>query len=270
MPTLIDRVPAHLLDELVEGSWLPIVGAGLSRNAVVTGGDAPVSWPGLGAALQAAVDGSDASTGTLEIISAFEQAYGRVALIDRTASLVRAHDAQPGKAHAAFTSIGFDTVITTNFDFLLERAYDRSGKGCLPVVDETQLSTPNRYTGPRLVKFHGDINHPARMVITEDDYDNFLNDYPLLTTSVTAMLVEKTGLLIGYSLDDPDTRQLLAIIKRRLGRMSKPLWTIQVGAPTHVVSRYERRGVKVINLPLKRHEDVGDVLAAFFDEIATY
>jgi hypothetical protein len=262
MALLIERIPRHLLDELVEGSWLPIVGAGFSRNAIVKTGEAPVSWAELGSALGRDIDGTDSTSGTLEVISAFEHAYGRVALVDRTAALIRAHDASPGAAHLAFARVGFTNVITTNFDFLLERSYEQIGKGCLPVVDETQLSTPNRYAGPRLVKFHGDVNHPASMVITEDDYDQFLHAFPLLATSVTAMLVERTGILFGYSLDDPDSRQLLALIKRRLGRMYRPLWTIQVGAPNH--------GVKVINLPLSGGQSVGDVLERFFSELAQY
>ncbi|MFE5837549.1 SIR2 family protein [Arthrobacter sp. NPDC056493] len=270
MASLIDRVPRHLLDELVEGSWLPIVGAGFSRNATIERGDAPVSWPELGTALGRDVDGTDSTSGTLEVISAFEHAFGRVALVDRTAGLIRAHDAKPGAAHLAFARVGFTNVITTNFDFLLERAYEQIGKGCLPVVDETQLSTPNRYAGPRLVKFHGDVNHPASMVITEDDYDQFLQAFPLLATSVTAMLVERTGVLVGYSLDDPDSRQLLGLIKRRLGRMYRPLWTIQVGAPNHMIHRYERRGVKVINLPVGSGLSIGDVLEKFFTELAQY
>jgi hypothetical protein len=270
MASLIDHVPQHLLDELVEGSWLPIVGAGFSRNAVIQAGKPPVSWAELGAALGRDIDGADATSGTLEAISAFEQAFGRVALVDKTASLIRAHDAQPGAAHLAFARIGFTNVVTTNFDLLLEKAYEQINKGCLPVVDETQLSTPNRYAGPRLVKFHGDINHPARMVITEDDYDRFIDAHPLLATSVTAMLIERTGILVGYSLDDPDTRQILALIKRRLGRMYRPIWAIQVAAPAHVVNRFERRGVKVINLPKKRTSSTREVLEEFFGDIARY
>ncbi|MCQ4118380.1 SIR2 family NAD-dependent protein deacylase [Rhodococcus tibetensis] len=270
MVVLIDRVPRHLLDELVEGSWLPIIGAGFSRNAVFRDGDPPASWAELGAALGSDIEGVDDSIGTLEAISAFEQAYGRVALIDRTSSLIRAHDAGPGPAHVAFARIGFSNVVTTNFDLLLERAYERIDKGCLPVVDETQLSTPNRYAGPRLIKFHGDINHPARMVITEDDYDRFLQVFPLLVTSVTAMLVERTGVLVGYSLDDPDTRQILALIKTRLGNMKRPLWSVQIDATPQVVNRYERRGVKVINSPGIRGRGAGEILEQFFDELAQY
>jgi len=140
----------------------------------------------------------------------------------------------------------------------------------MPVWDEAQLSTPNRYAGPRVVKMHGDIHHPDRLVLTEDDYDNFLHSYPLLATSITAMFIDRTAVLIGYSLDDPDTRQLLALVKRRLGRLTRPMWTIQVDAPPHIVSRYERRGVKVINLPAIRGRSIGDQLEQLFIELGQY
>jgi hypothetical protein len=216
------------------------------------------------------VNDVDQTVGPLEALSAYEHAFGRIDLIDCIARLIRAHDAIPGPAHLAFAKIGFADIITTNFDLLLERAYDAVGKGCLPLLDEVQLSTPNRYAGPRVIKMHGDINHPNRMVITEDDYDQFLEAYPLLATSITAMLIDHTAVLVGYSLDDPDTRQLLSLVKRRLGRLTRPLWAIQVAAPAHIVSRYERRGVKVINLPASRGRTVGDQLERLFLELGQH
>lgn len=229
-----------------------------------------MAWAELGKELAADVDGLDPDAPVLEVLSAYEHGFGRVDLVDRTARLIRVHDAKPGPAHLAFARIGFADVITTNFDYLLERAYESVGKGCMPIVDETQLSTPNRYTGPRVIKMHGDINHPSRLVITEDDYDAFLQAYPLLATSVTAMFVDRTTVLVGYSLDDPDTRQLLNVIKRRLGKLARPLWTIQVAAPPHIVKRYERRGVKVINLPATRGRSVGDQLEQLFEELGQH
>ena len=254
----------------MDGSWLPIVGAGFSRNAVTHGGYPPASWARLAKELGKDVEGSDENTGPLEVLSAFEHAFGRVALVDRTASLIRAHDAIPGAAHLAFARVGFTTVITTNFDSLLERAFQIAGHECLPVVEESQLSTRNRYPGPRLIKVHGDINRPATMVITEDDYDRFLHTHPLMATSVTATLVERTGILVGYSLDDPDTRQMLALVKQRLGSMYRPLWTIRVAAPEYLVQRFERRGVKVINLPNLPDLSIGEHFELFFDELAKY
>ena len=268
-PTLISQIPEPLLQELVQGRWLPLVGAGFSRNGLVPTGAAPLAWSDLGSAIAAMVPGLGVTVGALEALSAYEHQFGRVELVDKTSQLIRAHDAVPGRAHLAFAQLGFTNVITTNFDFLLERAFDTIGKGCLPVLDEVQLSAPNRYRGPRLIKMHGDIHHPDRLIITEDDYDRFLIEYPLIATSITAMLIDHCAVLIGYSLDDPDTRQLLSLIKNRLGRLRRPLWSIQVDAPAHIVSRYERRGVKVVNL-LSGGLSRSDLYERLFLELAAY
>src|SRR5262249_22980108 len=125
----------------------------------------------------------------------------------------------------------------------------------------------NRYPGPRLLKLHGDILHPDRLVLTEDDYDGFLNRNPLLATSLGALLIDHIAILIGYSLDDPDLRQLLSLIKDRLGSLTPPLWAIQINSPQHIVNRYERRGVRVINIPKRRGKSYGDQLSELFEAL---
>ena len=166
--------------------------------------------------------------------------------------------------------MGFSTVLTTNFDFLLEHAYTSVHRRCLPIVDEAQLSAPNRYPGPRVIKLHGDLHHPPRLVLTEDDYDSFLLSQPLFATTVAALFVDHTPILIGYSLDDPDTRQLLALVRNRLGKHARPLWTILFGAPAHVVDRFQRRGVQVVNIPRERKKSLGELYTQLFDELTAY
>lgn len=266
---LLKSVPGPLLDELNHGRWLPIIGAGFSKNAEVPGGSSPPNWNELGMALAHDVTGLEANN-PLDTISAYEQAFGRVALVDAVSRLLRVHDAQPGRAHAVFARLGFQNVVTTNFDMLLERAYDDANRPCLPLVEEAQLSARNPYPGPRLLKLHGDVHHPHRLVLTEDDYDQFLQVNPIFATSVGALLIDHTAVLIGYSLDDPDMRHLLNLIKARLGKLARPLWTIQVNCPPHVVSRYERRNVRVINLPSSEKLSYGDQLAELFDALRDY
>jgi hypothetical protein len=36
--------------------------------------------------------------------------------------------------------------------------------------------------GTRLIKLHGDLWHPGRLLVTEADYDSFLANYQLLAT----------------------------------------------------------------------------------------
>lgn len=266
---LIGLIPPPLLEELKQGRWIPIIGAGFSKNARISGGRAPLDWKELGRALSEDILGFEYDT-PLDAISAHEQAFGRATLIHRVSQLLRVHDASPGAAHDAFAQLGFENVVTTNFDMLLERAYDRADKPSMPLVEEFQLSAQNSYPGPRLIKLHGDINHPHRMVLTEEDYDHFLSQHPLLATSVGALLIDHTAVLLGYSLDDPDMRQLLSVIRDRLGRLARPLWTIQIECPPHVASRYERRGVHVINLPRQEDQSYGDVLAQLLRELRAH
>lgn len=266
---LLDYVPAPLRADLIRGRWLPIVGAGMSKNATVPHGLGPLDWRELGKKL-----GEDlpraSFDGPLDTISAYQAEFGRTALVDRVTHLLRINDAQPGPVHRAFAQLGFERVITTNFDLLLERAYEQAGRGCLPLVEEVQLSGHNPYAGPALLKLHGDVHHPQRMVLTEDDYDDFLRKEPLISTYLAATLIDRTAILVGYSLDDPDMRQLLALVSARLGRMARPLWTIQVDAPGHVVDRYQRRNVRVINLQKKRGARIGHVLEEFFKALRAY
>lgn len=266
---MLAEVPRPLLEELTRGRWLPLIGAGFSKNALVTGGAAPLDWIELGKALAEDVPNLSYET-PLDAISAYEHVFGRVALVGKVSDLLRVQDAMPGPAHTAFAKLGFERVVTTNFDLLLEKAYEATGRPCLPLVEEFQLSGHNPYLGPTLVKFHGDVHHPQRMVLTEDDYDGFLNRHPLFATHLAAQLIDHTAVLVGYSLDDPDTRQILALLRERLGRLSRPLWSVQVNAPGYLISRYERRGVRVLNLPRPAGKSYGEVLADLFEALRDY
>jgi hypothetical protein len=107
------------------------------------------------------------------------------------------------------------------------------------------------------------------LIVTEGDYDAFLARYPLLATYLANLLITKTAVLVGYSLDDPDFRQIWNVIAQRLGRARRHAYAIVVGAKPADVARYLRRGVIVINLPGRR-ERYGEILAACFDELAEF
>src|SRR6185312_7346825 len=138
-----------------------------------------------------------------------------------------------------------------------------------PVVDEEQLSVNAGSAGTLLLKLHGDLRHPGRLIVTEADYDGFLSNYPLLATYLSNQLITKTAVLIGYSLDDPDFRQLWHVVAERLGKMRRRAYALHIDARPSDVARFERRGVKVISLPSDGHQ-YGDVLAAAFRELREY
>jgi hypothetical protein len=160
-------------------------------------------------------------TSVLDGISAYEHEFGRARLIEQLAELLHLDRVQPGPAHKEFCSLPFDIVCTTNFDFLLEKQYDlerQDNRTVHHVVDEDQLSINVGATGTLLLKLHGNVRHPKRLVVTEADYDGFLSNYPLIATYLSNLLITKTAVFIGYSLDDPDFRQVWQVVESPPGQ----------------------------------------------------
>ena len=255
----------------MNGRWLPVIGAGMSLNATLP---SPAKMPLWGDLSKYFADElKDYSpTGVLDAISAYEHEYGRARLIERLAELLHLDKVQPGPAHKEFCRLPFDIVCTTNFDFLLEKQYDlerKDNRTVHPVVDEDQLSVNLSASGTLLLKLHGDLRHPKRLVVTEADYDGFLANYPLIATYLSNQLITKTAVFVGYSLDDPDFRQIWHVVSNRLGKTRRMAYAILVNARPGDIARFERRGVKVVSLPGTR-DRYGDVLAEAFAELREY
>jgi hypothetical protein len=268
-PRPIDAFPKPLLSELVEGRWLPVIGAGMSLNANLAPGEKMPLWGGLGSSIASDMGTDYEYTTALEAISAYVHQFSRTQLVERLSDLLHVDSARPGDAHQAFCSIKFPVVCTTNFDFLLERQYNSIPRYCRPVMYEDQLSIPSREPGVILLKLHGDVHHPDRLVATEEDYDGFLQRYPLLATYLANLLITKTAVFIGYSLDDPDFRQVFQLIIDRLGKSRRPAYAIRVGGNLQEIARFERRGVRVINIPGSKAR-YSRTLTDLFNELRQY
>lgn len=265
---ILDCFPTPFLDDLVKGRVLPIVGAGLSRNAITQGNTKLPLWDDLGKLLSDEMKDYPFS-GSLDAISAYSHEFGRTRLVERMSELLLVHAAKPGLPHEAFCSLPFTLVCTTNFDFLLEHQYQKSSRFCRPIIDEDQLSIAGRESDVVLLKLHGDLHHPQRLVVTEDDYSRFLDTYPLLATYLANLLISRTPLLIGYSLDDPDFRQVWQVVNDRLGRLRRSAYALAVDASASDISRFARRGVRLISLPGSK-ANYSSILADAFNALRTH
>jgi hypothetical protein len=267
MPDYLKFFPKPLLEDIARGHCLPVLGAGFSKNANIPAGKSLPLWDDLGKVLAADLE-EYSFRGALDAISAYTHTYTRAKLTERLTELLLIGEATPGPAHRAFAQLPFDIVCTTNFDFLLERGYDDIRR-CVPVVNEGQLSIAAPANAVRLLKLHGDIGDPERMIATEEDYDAFLSRYPLIGTYLANLLISRTPLFIGYSLDDPDFRHFWQVIKDRLGNLRRHAYALAVQASRQDAGRYERRGVKLIELP-GRAADYGAILADVFAQLKDY
>jgi len=265
LPALLPHLPRPLLNQIVSGRCVPIIGAGFSRNADSPQGAAPPLWNELGDILSEDLQDYKPNN-VIDALSAYERQYSRRALVEALSKALLIGVAIPGNVHRTFCEIPFDLVVTTNIDFLLELGYAVARRYCRPILNEDELGVDAVSPRVDLLKLHGDLHNSERLIVTEEDYDSFLTRYPLMATYIGNLLISKTALFIGYSLEDNDFRQIWQVIKDRLGRMRREAYTITVGASSHSIARFERRGVHVVNLPGTERQ-IGMVLAQLFSEI---
>jgi len=186
MPKYLGYFPEPFLDDLVTGRCVPFIGAGFSKNAVYPSEKSMPSWDELGRSFAVKVPDYE-YTGALDALSAYDHEFRRPKMIEELYKRLLLDCSKPGSNHTSFAELPFDICITTNFEFLLERSYESINKYCRPIIDEDQLSVDSRGPEVKLLKIHGDLHHPNRLIITEEDYDGFINNYPLLCTYLSSV-----------------------------------------------------------------------------------
>ena len=154
-------LPEPLLDDIVHNRSIPIVGAGFSRNARIPGKLTMPLWDDLGKHFANKVTRDYPYTNALDSISSFCHRFNRPKLIEELRRALYIDKAKPGLAHLAFADLPFDQIITTNFDFLLEKSFDSRSHPYCPLIEEEQLSTSILDEGSIILKMHGDLNHPS-------------------------------------------------------------------------------------------------------------
>jgi len=65
--------------------------------------------------------------------------------------------------------------------------------------------------GCEIIKFHGDLNHPDQIVLTESDYENRLRLLTAMDHRLRADLLGRVVLFIGYSFRDPNVSYLFRL-----------------------------------------------------------
>ncbi|MCM1963900.1 SIR2 family protein [Acinetobacter pittii] len=163
----IKYFPKPFLEDLTSGNVFPIIGAGFSRNAKSDDNKPSLDWDELGQSF--ADDIVDYKyNGAIDAISAFEYEYSRSKLIEKMYSALKIGSIHPDLAHKSFAKLPFQLIATTNFDYLIEQSYTILGnKFCRIIIDEDQLPIINN--NPKhlnLLKIHGDLSHPSRLIAT--------------------------------------------------------------------------------------------------------
>ena len=119
--------------------------------------------------------------------------------------------------HKLIASLPIDTIWTTNYDDLLERAFEDVEKKADVKRTEKNLAITVPRRSVTIYKMHGDKTLPDEAVLTKDDYEAYELSRSLFSTALRGDLVEKTFLFLGFSFSDPNIDYILSRIRVLLG-----------------------------------------------------
>ncbi len=100
-------------------------------------------------------------------------------------------------------------VVTTNYDKLLENL---SGENTCQSI-APGLPIPRASSNVKVYHVHGSTDSPNNMVITSDDYFNFINNDSYFSRKLSTVLHENTVVILGYSLGDTNLKAIISDYK---------------------------------------------------------
>ena len=136
----------------------------------------------------------------------------------------------PGRCHLLLVLLPWDTIYTTNYDLLLEKAC-ATNSGLVgrlqPITSvKADLASLSENDMP-YYKLHGSIDQAntteGRLVITKEDYRTYAQLRQPLFSRLSSDIHSRSFVFVGYSLGDPDFRSILEDCRAAIKSGSLPL-----------------------------------------------
>ena len=96
------------------------------------------------------------------------------------------------------------SIITTNYDRLIESVFEFT-----PLIGNNILLS-NPYGS--VYKIHGCVSAPNNIIITESDYQEFMEKYELIRAQLLSLFIHNPIVFIGYSIGDDNIKSILKTI----------------------------------------------------------
>lgn len=161
------------------------------------------------------------------------------------------------------------SIYTTNFDRLLEQAYDSVGdrkQRLVPIYSDRDVQRHQIGRDVPYIKLHGCITQISSrdlpLILTMRDYENFQANRTRLFRRLQDELYDNTILFIGYSLSDPDFLALFNEVQQALGGITEfPRCYAVVLNPNRIdVEVWNARKVTLLNMTAAEFFDLAKEL----------
>lgn len=171
---------------------------------------------------------------------------------------------------ALFSRAVISGMLTTNWDSLLENTF----KTFTPRIGQKEVIFNDQKKFAEIFKIHGCISKPDSLIVTENDYDQFINKNHYLNSKILTLLVDFPIVFMGYSLSDKNIEKIISnlieCLKQELiqedvlkDRLFFVEWSQDICEPKIESSTYSLNSVSIPiqKIILHDYSDILDVLS---------
>lgn len=212
----------QLVDLIYAGAVVPFVGAGISASAGFSSWKDHLRHQGKTAHIAAErIEGLLASGAYETVLEEIEDIRGREVFINEIRDEFSRNLTIPDVVWR-ISELFTDTVITTNYDRLLEQSFETGEAGRVQVINglnALEQPDPKKIT---VIKLHGDIREPKRCILSKNQYDEAygngsLNMHKPIPKLLAYHYKNSSLLFLGCSLRNDRTVQVFRKIRESMG-----------------------------------------------------
>lgn len=268
---------ADLINDLAKQRAVLFLGSGVSASASTNAGKKIKQWEPFLRGCADKVEDAGARALVAKLIDEKDFLMAceilRRRLDDRWSELLHDEFAQiaaPSALHHALVALDQRIFVTTNFDKLLESAFDQSGSTHHPKVITRlgadafkMLRDDRRY----LVKLHGSIDDPESFIFTKAEYIERAFESAIYGDFIRTLLATHTFVFVGFSMSDPAIASLVEQYAYRYPG-GRPHYVLQAGPLSVDVVETNKRLRKLYAIeydPANDHAELVNLVSAMVD-----
>lgn len=250
----LPSIPQPLVQAMKDQRCIVFLGAGASKEARNATGQAPPDAIALRNLLAERFLDEDAQDQTLATVAeyAISASAGRGIVFETIKNALEPF--QPGDGHKLLPQFRWRMIASTNYDTLIEQAYqqvpDRLQTPVPFVKDSEPVDEKLRVVdnGVEYLKLHGCINSihdpEAEPILSNEAYASPEQNRTRLFSRLEDKAFESSIIFIGYRLDDMHIRKL--VYNPRIKRTRPPWYIITPSVKDYQRHHWERLGVQII------------------------
>eukprot|EP01129_Flabellula_baltica_P000295 TRINITY_DN10327_c0_g1_i1.p1 TRINITY_DN10327_c0_g1~~TRINITY_DN10327_c0_g1_i1.p1 ORF type:complete len:891 (-),score=167.92 TRINITY_DN10327_c0_g1_i1:34-2706(-) len=238
----------ELVSHLDAKRLVTFVGAGLSMNSGLPSWKDLINYMASKAHIHPPTDDSDSFLYTAQDIkSQLGNAFGGT--LKDGLGYTTSSRPNPSVTHYLLSRLSTSHVITTNYDLLIEDTYRYLKTPGFVVSKSSDVAkVPISSVHTNILKIHGDINDPDNVVFTHEDYDNYFEERPAVSTLLKGLLFNRSFLFLGYSLRDPNLHSLMDEVSSVLKDAQRHCYAIIFEGGENEIRNWKEKGLQVIKL----------------------